>query len=69
MNAINPIAWVLVIVGGLNWGLMGLGDFMGADWNVVSMLLGSWAEVESGVYLLVGLSTVWLLATGKLSIR
>lgn len=61
MKALHMISFILVAVGGLNWGLMGLGDFAGADWNVVSMLLGAWPQVESAVYVLVGLSTVWLL--------
>lgn len=58
MKGLNGIACVLVIVGGLNWGLVGLGGFMGADWNVVSMILGSWPQVEWLVYILVGLSAV-----------
>lgn len=58
MKGLNGVACVLVIVGGLNWGLVGLGGFMGANWNVVSMLLGSWPQVEWLVYILVGLSAV-----------
>lgn len=52
------LAWVLVAIGGLNWGLVGLGMLMGSDWNVVGMLLGSWPMVLSIVYLLVGIATV-----------
>lgn len=58
MKPLHGIACVLVIVGGLNWGLVGLGGFMGADWNVVSMVLGSWPQVEWLVYILVGLSAI-----------
>ena len=50
------VAWVLVIVGALNWGLVGLGYLMGGDWNLVSLLLGSWPMAENLVYLLVGIS-------------
>lgn len=49
--------WLLVI-GGLNWGLVGVGMLMGSDWNVVGMLLGSWPIVEAIVYVLVGVSAV-----------
>ncbi len=67
MPSLNMVAWVLVIVGALNWGLIGLGDFAGADWNVVNMLLGAWPQVESLVYVLVGASGAWmLLKKGKM---
>ena len=48
----------LVIVGGVNWGLVGVGMFMGQDWNVVHMLLGSVSMLEAVVYVLVGLAAV-----------
>lgn len=49
---------VLLIVGGLNWGLVGVGMLMGSDWNVVHILLGSWPVVEAIVYILVGLAAI-----------
>ncbi|MES2023718.1 MAG: DUF378 domain-containing protein [Patescibacteria group bacterium] len=54
------IAKVLVVVGGINWGLVGLGMLMGKmeAWNVVHMLLGSWPMVEGVVYVLVGVAAV-----------
>ncbi len=56
------VACVLVIVGALNWGLVGLGWLSGgADWNVVHMLLSSWMKVEAIVYVLVGLAGVYKL--------
>lgn len=59
---IHKIAWVLVIVGAVNWGLVGLGWLVsGANWNVVNLLLGQWATVEGIVYLLVGVSGVLML--------
>lgn len=62
-NALSTIVFVLLIVGALNWGLVGLGYLMGgADWNVVRMLLGSWMKVEAIVYVLVGLAGVYKLA-------
>jgi uncharacterized membrane protein YuzA (DUF378 family) len=54
-------ATLLVVVGALNWGLVGLGWLMGgADWNAVHMLLGSWQTLEAVVYLLVGVAGVWV---------
>jgi len=62
-------AWILVIVGGLNWLLVGLGGFLGGNWNVVQMLLGSWPAVEWLVYVIVGLAAVYELATHKKNCR
>jgi len=66
---LHALAFILVIVGGLNWGLIGLGGFMNADWNVVHMLLGSWPAVEWIVYILVGLSAVTLMLGHKKACR
>jgi uncharacterized protein len=49
---------VLLLVGGLNWGLVGLGGFLERDLNLVHWLVGSWPTVEWLVYLLVGLMAV-----------
>ena len=65
MKNLHMVAWILVIVGGLNWLLVGLGGFMGSNWNVVSMLLGSWPQVEWLVYVLVGLSAVYEVVNHK----
>ena len=65
MKGLHMVAWILVMVGAVNWGLMGLGGFMGANWNVVGMLLGSWPQVEWIVYILVGLSGVYEIVSHK----
>jgi uncharacterized protein len=57
MKAVHAIAFILVIVGAINWGLIGVNE----NWNVVGMLLGSWPVVESIVYVLVGLSGLSLV--------
>lgn len=59
------VAFVFTIIGGLNWGLIGLGGFMAGNWNVVNLLLGNWPAVEWLVYVLVGLSALWLLVMHK----
>ncbi len=56
-SPVGLIAMVLVVVGGLNWGLMAIEP----SWNVVNMLLGNWPVVERVVYGLVGLGAVWTL--------
>ncbi len=62
MCGVSKVAGVLLFIGGLNWGLIGLGKlFGGAGWNLVSMIFGTMPMVEAIVYLLVGISAVVML--------
>lgn len=63
------ITFLLTIIGGLNWGLIGIGGLMGSDWNVVHMIVGSMPTLEAVVYILVGLSAVWLVLGHKKDCR
>lgn len=55
MKAINIITLVLVIVGGINWGLVGLAQF-----DLVAAIFGGQdAPLARVVYILVGLSALW----------
>lgn len=58
---VHKLAWILVIIGALNWGLVGLND----NWNVVHAILGGIPLLEDIVYILVGLSAVASLACGS----
>lgn len=61
MKALNLTTLILLIVGGINWGLIGIADF-----NVVAALFGQDSAVSNLVYVLVGLSALWqLLPLGK----
>lgn len=53
------VTFILLVVGGLNWGLTAFG------YNVVNMLLGSWPMVEKVVYILVGVAAIVEVATHK----
>lgn len=53
MKILDTIAFILVIVGGLNWGLVGIADF-----NLVTYLFGS-LGLEKIIYILVGLAAVY----------
>jgi uncharacterized protein len=59
MKALHMVGFILLVVGGLNWGLVAF------DINLVNMLVGSWPMVEKIVYILVGLSAVLIAATHK----
>ena len=57
----SRIAKVLVIIGGLNWGLVGLGMLFGgpfSDWNIVHTIFTGAPLIEAIIYILVGLSAV-----------
>ena len=58
--AVHKTSKVLLWIGGLNWGLVGIGMLIGSlnSWNVINMLLGSWPKVEAIVYILVGVAAV-----------
>jgi len=59
MKTVTLIAVILVIIGAINWGLVGLGYFVGANLNLVNLIVGKWAMVENIVYLAVGVAGVW----------
>jgi uncharacterized membrane protein YuzA (DUF378 family) len=56
MKVVTAVALVLVLVGGLNWGLVGAFDY-----NLVDSLFGEGSGVSRTVYVLVGLAAVWKL--------
>jgi uncharacterized membrane protein YuzA (DUF378 family) len=62
-TSLSQAAHWLLVIGGINWGLVGLGGFLGGNWNVVSLVLGQWPQLEWIVYVLVGLSGVYALGT------
>ncbi len=65
MKWMHMIAFILMAIGALNWGLVGIGGFINMDLNLVYMILGSWPMLEWLVYVLVGLAAVYELATHK----
>ena len=63
MKSLHILAFILLVVGGLNWGLAALG------YNVVNMVLGTWPAVEKAVYILVGLAAVYEAVMHKANCR
>ncbi len=65
MNKLSTMDWVtfvLVIIGGINWGLVGALDF-----NLVDTIFGVGSAIATIIYVLVGLSAIyWLFMMGKL---
>ena len=58
MNAVDWIAMALLIIGGVNWGLVGLFGF-----DLVATLFGDMTPISRLVYVLVGLSALYSIYT------
>lgn len=65
MRRLGTLDWtalILLIIGGLNWGLIGLFNF-----DVVGALLGRMSLLTRAVYILVGLSAAYVAAIAAVS--
>ncbi len=51
---LSKIALILAIIGGINWGLVGIANF-----NLVNLLLGFAPVLERIIYIVVGLSAIY----------
>lgn len=56
MIVANYIAYILVLIGGLNWGLVGLFNF-----NLVAAICMGSRIAERVIYILVLIATLWLI--------
>ena len=56
MNAADYMAWILIVVGGLNWGLVGAFQY-----NLVDSIFGVDSTLSRIIYVLVGLAAVYSL--------
>lgn len=64
MKVVNVIALILIIIGAVNWGLIGAFNF-----NLVAMLFGVNTVLSRIVYGLVGIAGLWALTFfGRISI-
>lgn len=54
MKTIDIIALILVIVGAINWGLIGLFNF-----DLVATLFGAMSAISRIIYTLVGIAGLW----------
>ncbi|MFP4661410.1 MAG: DUF378 domain-containing protein [Halanaerobiales bacterium] len=55
LKALDWVALILLIVGGLNWGLVGLFSF-----DLVAAVFGDMSTLSRIIYTLVGLSAVYI---------
>ncbi len=54
MKILNTLTLVLLIVGGLNWGLVGIAKF-----DLVAAIFGAGSTLSNIVYILVGISAIY----------
>ncbi len=54
MKIIDTIALILIIIGAINWGLIGFFEF-----NLVDTLFGTMSIISRIIYALVGISGLW----------
>ncbi|PKM89417.1 DUF378 domain-containing protein [Candidatus Falkowbacteria bacterium HGW-Falkowbacteria-2] len=64
MKTLNSIALVLLVIGGLNWGLVGLFSF-----DLVAAIFGGMTIATRVIYVLVGLSAILVAADAPRSSR
>lgn len=64
MKWLHMIAFILVIVGGINWLLLAV-----TGWEIGSLFGGMTAPISQLVYVLVGLSAIYLVITHKKSCK
>lgn len=57
---LHQVSYILLWVGGLNWGLWGLFNY-----NLVNELLKTMPRIENLVYILVGVAALYTLSTHK----
>lgn len=58
----NLISFILVIVGALNWGLVGI-----FNWNLVEAIFGGYNAGSIIVYILVAIAAIWLIISAVLT--
>ncbi|MFA6039109.1 MAG: DUF378 domain-containing protein [Candidatus Peribacteraceae bacterium] len=53
LNAVDWISGILLIIGGLNWGLIGLFQY-----DLVAAIFGPLSAVSRGIYIVVGIAAL-----------
>jgi len=61
MKALDIIVKILLIIGGLNWGVMGVSD----DYNIIEHIFGYGAVLTHIIYILFGLSALYVIFQWK----
>jgi uncharacterized membrane protein YuzA (DUF378 family) len=57
MKLLNAVSLILIIIGGLNWGLIGFFQF-----NLVNSLFGEFTMITKIIYCLVGIASLYSIS-------
>ena len=57
MKLLNAVSLILIIIGGLNWGLIGFFQF-----NLVNSLLGEFTIITKLIYCLIGIASLYSIS-------
>lgn len=60
MKGLHIVTFTLVIIGALNWGLVGLFNF-----DLVAAIFGQMSGLAKIIYVLVGVSAIYIIARHK----
>jgi len=68
-SILNIIAFIVLAIGGINWGLIAI-----FNWNLVGVIFSGWTIGSIIVYILVAVATLWLIfaafyGKGKIDFR
>ncbi len=57
MKVLDKIAMILLLLGGLNWGLVGVADFNVIMWTFIAMSM-----LQHAIYVSIGIAAIWTIA-------
>lgn len=58
MKILDTTALVLIVIGGINWGLVGFFDY-----NLVNEIFGAGSVAARVIYAIVGIAALWAIAS------
>lgn len=61
MRYLDPVTLLLIVIGGLNWGLVGIAEFDLVAWICGGLDFGETNAVSRIIYILVGVSALYWL--------
>jgi len=64
MKSLHMVAFILLVIGGLNWLLVGV-----AGWDIGELFGGQGEVISRVIYVLVGLAAIYEVATHKANCR
>ncbi|MGI6272019.1 MAG: DUF378 domain-containing protein [Anaerohalosphaeraceae bacterium] len=60
MKTLDITVWTLLVIGGLNWGLIGLSNF-----NLIAAIFGEMTALTRIIYTLIGIAAVYDIVAAK----